>query len=392
MKNLPSIGCAALFALCVQLTFSSSASAADKVPRPGAKTAPADKAEATEKHSEAELRQAEKALKEAEASMKEAELKRREAVSQLKAMGSDRAWAKNASEEDQEKANSILQEGNALLKESFFSKAIEKYTESLKYWDHPGTHYNMALALLTLDDPITTHHHLEQAIAYGPDPLEQDKYDYAVNYLALLKKQVTVVEISCEEPGAEVRFDGKFLFRAPGRAEFLVLRDEHQVEATKAGFERTLINKRMDSEEPIKIKLKLYRTEELYVYTRPYPLWIPITVTAAGALIAGAGGFSTYLSKTKYNTFDDDIKDDPDCEFGCTPSDTVQGHRDSGDTFRMLGRVGFIAGGAIFATGVTLLVLDKKNATRITPEEQGEFSLTPIVGPGTAGLVGIGRF
>src|SRR5690606_35051525 len=105
---------------------------------------------------------------EAEASMKEAETKRREAVSQLQAMGSDRPWAKDASEDDQEKANAILQEGNALLKESFFAKAIEKYAESLTYWDHPGTHYNMALALLTMDDPITTHHHLTRAIAYGP--------------------------------------------------------------------------------------------------------------------------------------------------------------------------------------------------------------------------------
>lgn len=347
---------------------------------------------ATEEEKQAQLRQAEKALKEAEASMKEAEMKRREAVAQLTSMGSDREWAKNASEEDQEKANSILQEGNALLKESFFSKAIEKYTESLKYWDHPGTHYNMALALLTMDDPITTHHHLERAIAYGPDPLEQDKYDYAVNYLALLKKQVTLVEISCQEPGAEVRFDGKFLFRAPGKEELLVLRDEHQVEATKPGFERTLINKRMDSDEPIKINLKLYRPDELYVYSRPYPLWIPITVTAAGVLVAGAGGLSTYLSKTKYNTFDGDIQDDPDCEFGCEPNGTAQGHRDAGDTFRTLGWIGYAAGGAIFATGVTLWVLDRKNATRITPEEQGEFSFTPIIGPGTAGLVGTGRF
>lgn len=348
--------------------------------------------EKTAQEQKVEKEKAEKALKEAERDINEAEDTRREAVSQLKAEGSTRDWAKDVSEEEQAKANKILLEGNALLRESFFSQAVAKYSESLKHWNHPGTHYNMALAMLTLDDPLTTHYHLIEATKFGPEPLEQDKYDYALNYLALLNKQVTTLRVSCEEPGAEVRLDGRYLFRAPSSYEGLVLRGEHSVTASKPGFEVTQITKRIDSDAPVDIKLKLYRPDDLYVYTRPYPLWIPISVAAAGAVIAGGGGLATYLAQQSYDDFDQAVKDDPTCVRGCEPSGDAESSLNKGDTLRTLGIVGFAAGGAIFAAGVTLLVLDSETSRRVTPEERQGVSLVPLFGPGMAGFVGTGHF
>jgi len=339
-----------------------------------------------------ERQKAEKALKEAEADMKKAEKRRRAAVANLKAAGSDRDWAKGVSEKDQRHANQLLQEGNVLLKESFFKQAVQKYEESLTHWDHPGTHYNMALAMLTLDAPTTTYRHLRKAIEHGADPLDQDKYDYALNYLALLKKQVTTLRLSCNEVGAEVRLDGRFLFRAPGKKELLLLRDDHQLEARKEGFVRTLINRRLDSDEPIQIELKLYRADELYTYHRPYSQWIPASVTALGVLVVAGGGLATYLSQEKYNDFDDGIVEDEDCVRGCIPGDSIQSERDSGDTFRTLSFIGYAAGGAIIATGISLFFLNGKVATPITPEERQELSFTPILGPSIAGVVGTASF
>ena len=67
----------------------------------------------------------------------------------------DRPWAKGVSKERQEAAWEVFREGNALLKDSLFAKAADKYREALKSWDHPAIHYNLALALVNLDQPTS---------------------------------------------------------------------------------------------------------------------------------------------------------------------------------------------------------------------------------------------
>ena len=348
--------------------------------------------EKTPEELEAEQQRAEQALKEAEADLKHAENRRKEAVANLKATGSDRDWAMGVSEADQRRANELLQEGNVLLKESFFAQAVDKYEESLKLWDHPGTHYNLALAMLTLDDPLTTHGHLTKAVKHGPDPLEQDKFDYALNYLALLDKQVATVVIDCEEPGAEVRLDGRFLFRAPGREEILVLRGEHSMTAKKPGFETKQITKRIDSDQKVKVSLKLYRPDELYVYSRPYPLWIPITVTTLGAVMVGGAVGANFLAQSEYDKYDQSILEDGTCDAGCVPDGTPADEKAAGDKMKLISTIGFIAGGAVMATGITLWALDSRNSTRVTPEDKQKLEVSPLFGPGFGGVMATGQF
>src|SRR5258706_5080503 len=66
----------------------------------------------------------------------------------------DRPWAKAVTPQEQKLATDLFREGNALLKESLFVQAAEKYREALRHWNHPGIHYNLALALLNLDQPV----------------------------------------------------------------------------------------------------------------------------------------------------------------------------------------------------------------------------------------------
>lgn len=317
-----------------------------------------------------------------------------DAVSSLSASADAdrRPWAEGIPLEQQRKAQLLLDEGNALLKESFFAESIPKYRASLAIWDHPGAHYNLALALLTQDDPIETLEHFQKAIAFGSYPLEEDKFTNAQKYIALLEKQVAHVDVSCDEPGATVRLDGKFLFEAPGRFKGLVLRGEHSVAATKPGYEKTELNPHLEPGAPYVVKLHVYRPDELYVYSHKYPLWIPITMTAAGALIAGGGGAMTYLSQKEFDKFDAAVADNTDCATGCEPSGAVRTHNDRGKLYRTLSYVGYATGGALVATGVTLWLLDTKESRRLTPEERQQLSVAPLLSPQTFGFAAIGHF
>src|SRR5947209_7866588 len=91
----------------------------------------------------------------------------------------ERPWSRGVAAVEQKAALELFREGNALLKESLFVQAAAKYREALAHWNHPGIHYNLALALLNLDQPVEVYRQLEAALIYGPAPLDADKYEHA---------------------------------------------------------------------------------------------------------------------------------------------------------------------------------------------------------------------
>src|SRR5262249_12356787 len=129
----------------------------------------------------------------------------------------DRPWANGVPPGEQQAALSLFQAGNAQLNDGLFAKAAERYREALKHWQHPAIHYNLALALMNLEQPIETFESRQRAIQYGPAPLEKDKFEHAKEYLVVIEKTIADVEVSCDKVGAEVLVDGKKVFTGPGK-------------------------------------------------------------------------------------------------------------------------------------------------------------------------------
>jgi len=77
-----------------------------------------------------------------------------------------RPWAQGVSPENQKAALGLFNEGNALLRDSIFPKAAEKYREALTHWDHPAIHYNLAVALRGLGPADAIAAELRAALAY----------------------------------------------------------------------------------------------------------------------------------------------------------------------------------------------------------------------------------
>lgn len=313
------------------------------------------------------------------------------ASAQQASSGDERPWARGVPPDQQKKALELFRAGNTLLKESVFVKAAEKYREALALWDHPAIHYNLALALLNLDQPLEVHEHLVAAMKYGVAPLDTEKMEHARTYKALVEKQLAQVEITCEETGATVSLDGKVLFTAPGRYEGLVRPGAHTFVAAREGQAPTNLSRTLPAGEKTTLALKLYTAEDLTRYQRRWSAWRPWAVVGAGAAVALAGGALHMQAKGSYEDFDTRIAQ---CG-GCVPTPDVSDLRTRGDSQQQLAFGAYAVGGAAVVTGAILLYINRPQAYRISVDEadspQG-VSIAPVISGREGGLLATFRF
>lgn len=314
---------------------------------------------------------------------------------------SDRPWAAGVTAERQQAALKYLQEGNSLLKESLFVEAAKVYRQALAEWDHPGIHYNLALALLNMDQPVEVFQNLEAAIKYGAEPLDPEKLEHAKSYLRLIEKQVASVDIRCDVDGAQVTFDGAPLFRSPGHYQGLVRAGTHTVTASKAGFTTTSMTEELTSEKRTEMNLKLYTAGDLIGYRRRYPIWRPIAVAAFGGVLLATGAIMSLQAQKNVNAYDNSATAICPAS-GCAPGDAnyaaLDQLRKRANTYNTLAGISYIAGGTIAAAGVLMVILDRSIPYRVDPESEHRDvarlspSFAPLLAPGLAGFTATGRF
>lgn len=318
--------------------------------------------------------------------------------------GDERPWARGVSPQDQKIALDLFREGNLNLNDGVFVKAADKYREALKHWQHPAIYYNLALALINLDQPIEVYNSLQKAMAYGTAPLEKEKFDHAKEYLALIQQQLADIDVACDKKGAKVSVDGKevFVVGKPGPDGTVsnhygakVKIGKHQFVAEKEGYQARIKAPYIGPGEHFRIELKLFTAEDLTRYHRKFDkTWIPYAVMGAGVVFAGVGFGLQAAAKSKYSDFDKRVESCSMNNSGCSVTSDITSIRNSGDTMKTLSYVAFgVAAGAI-VTGGVLAVLNRKRPYQIRPEElSGEqLSLAPIVAPGLAGVGAVGHF
>lgn len=298
-------------------------------------------------------------------------------------------WAQDVSPQQRKAADVLFQEGNAFLEESVFMRAAEKYREALRSWDHPAIHYNLALALMTSDEPTEIHTHLVAATRYGADPLDAEKYQRALDVKTLLEKQLAWVRISCDEPGATVTLDGRTLFVAPGRFEAMMHPGVHSVVAIKQGYQYVDdANRTFKAGEQADLRLKLYTEEQVIAYRRRWPTWMPWTVMGSGLAVAAGGGLLQLRTSKDYRAYDTGIVK---CG-GCVPEAGLAGIRTRGDLLQNTAYGTYVLGGAALVGGAVLLYLNRSQPYRVNPATGEELvNITPLVGD-TNGFLATFRF
>jgi hypothetical protein len=302
----------------------------------------------------------------------------------------DRPWAKGVAPEQQQAAMALFQSANALLKESVFVQAVEKYREALKAWPHPAIHYNLALALMNLDQPVEVHEQLVAALRHGPAPLENEKYEYARNYKTLMERQLARVDISCDTPGTTVTMDGQTLFVAPGRYSGLVRPGAHSIVATKEGFLPTDQSRTLLPGETAALQLKMFTSDDLIEYRRKWAAWMPWVVAGAGVAVGAGSGWLHLQARDNLRALDAGVTQ---CG-GCFLTPALDATLTRGNTYQALAVGGYAVGGAALLTGAVLVYLNQPQPFRIDPSQKKVevVGVTPLIGGGTGGILTTFRF
>ena len=268
-------------------------------------------------------------------------------------------WTVGVSQEQQKHAETLYQEGNRDFTSGFFVAAVAKYQAALQHWNHPGIHYNLALAMISLDRPVEAYESIIAALAHGTDGLHPDEHQRATDYRRVLRQRIAEVEILCDEPGAAVTLDGKPLFTGPGRLTTIVLPGKHQVIASKSGHLATIKIFKVAAAAHARLELRLLAENRNTVPVRRWPAWTPWAVTGLGV---GTGAAAAALHwQSGVNTRRLNELAPIYCAQGCPVYPPVLlDLRDRASWQRNAAYIGYATTAALLATGALLAYLDHR--------------------------------
>ena len=289
-------------------------------------------------------------------------------------------WAVGVPEAQQDQANAIFEEGNQLFAQQAHAPALEKYRAALALWDHPLIRFNLTVTLIRLDRTLEAADELEKALRYGEQPFKKDLYQQALDYQALLKRQLGFLEATCTQQGASVLLDGKPWFACPGTQKTRVMVGEHVVVAELSGYLTSSQRVVVAGGATEKKDIKLVPLDSAVTLEYPYRRWIPYTVTATGVAI-GLAGLGVYLAgRSQMNDFEAAFA--RDCPMGCPRGlEDKPLLRDLEDSAQLKGTIGIsmmVAGGAVTVGGVVMVILNRPK--RVMPK----IEVTPTAGGATA--------
>ena len=298
----------------------------------------------------------------------------------------DMPWIQGQSLEERKRARESFLEGNVLLADTLFARAAVKYEQAIAIWAHPAFFYNLALARIHLDQPIEAYESMRQAVRHGPEPLGQDLYQNAQNFLALLDGQLAEIEVVCDEPEATVTLDGKPLFVGPGRRTLMALPGGHMLMASKNG-------RLPDSEQIVlapkqKARFTLAPAYPDRVLTvRRWPAWRPWAVLGASAVVMAGGRYLDWRAEQGFDRFDRALAAACTGTRGCEASDVAASayeRRDHARALQWSARATYLAGGAVFAGSAVLLYMNRERQVR-RRGPSAHLALVPVLMPHFAG-------
>ena len=280
----------------------------------------------------------------------------------------DDPWAEGVPVAQQMQANALFAEANQLFARQAHAPALEKYKAAIALWDHPLIRFNMAVTEIRLDRMLDAADDIDRALRYGVTPFTPELYQEALDYQALIKKQVGTIDAKCTQAGVHVILDGKPWFACPGAKALRVLAGEHVIVGEKKEYLTYSARLVVAGGGSAPVALDLVPIESAVILKYRFARWMPYTVTGSGIAVA-LGGLAVWLAgRSAMDRFLADFT--TNCPTGCKMDFSDHPFlADEQNHARLEGHIGvamMVTGSAITAAGVVLAVINSK-AQRILP-------------------------
>ncbi|HUS33001.1 MAG TPA: hypothetical protein VMZ53_31075 [Kofleriaceae bacterium] len=277
-------------------------------------------------------------------------------------------WEQGIPDAQQAKANALFAEANSLFAEKAHPAALEKYKAAVAVWDHPMIRFNMAVTLIRLDRMLEAADELEKALRFGAAPFTPELYEQAVDYQALVMKQLGTIEVRCDQPGTHVLLDGKPFFDAPGTKQVRTTSGEHSIVGEKRGFMTVARRIVVPGGKTAKETLQLLPVESAIVVEYKQPRWMPWVATATSAAIVGSGVAFVVAGNHEMDRFTDAFI--RVCPSGCEADLSM--HRDLADqqdSAMLKTKIGvsLLVGGGVAMVGSIVWGVTNRRTRRIGP-------------------------
>jgi tetratricopeptide (TPR) repeat protein len=284
-----------------------------------------------------------------------------------------------------------LQAGNQQMREFAFAQAEATYRKALESLDHPGLHYNLALALIQLDQPVEAHEHLVKALQGGEKTLGADQYNRALSDKKALEEKLAWVEFVCDNADAAVMAGGQKLSLVDGRYEGLMRSGRVTFKGTQQGYQPREKEFALAPGQKTRLRLRLYKAEDLIEYAPRWDPWKPWTAVGAGAVLTAGGGLLYWKARQGYRDFDEHVVECSrgSVDRGCREPDLAS-RRSRVEALNRWSFRTMAVGGAALITGTTLVLLNRSGARHLDPDEldrrQG-LVVTPLLGGDSNGVL-----
>jgi hypothetical protein len=294
---------------------------------------------------------------------------------------------------DRKAANKLLKEAAKLLADGDYLAALARFELAYKAFPSPKIFFNFGQTYKELG------RHLDAILAYErflrevPDA-PKELAGMATKQIESLSRLVGHLEITVNEPDAEISVDGTLQGKSPLAAPIRLMPGRHSVVVKKDGFLPAVLELQVDpgrSTRPIVLQRPRPKVVEVQIVYRTIRkpkkglkvLWTGVALTAALAVVATVTGPLTLQKK--------EIATDETRPVAERQDALKQGkvYRDVTD-----GMI-FSAAGVAAATLIWYFVVVHRSGgtERIKVERSGpRVELTPVVGPGHYGLSAALRF
>ncbi|XYI03249.1 hypothetical protein ACMHYB_27205 [Sorangium sp. So ce1128] len=302
-----------------------------------------------------------------------------QAQTQAQASGAARPWHEGVSEERKQRAIELFAQARELHRQMMLGEARAKYEEALAQWEHPDLRFYLGRVLKTMGLPLLAHESLRLSMRWGPGSLEpEDDAEARALMQELVARELAVMELRCDEPGAAVLLDGKPWFVGPGIAERFLMPGEHLITVKKEGY------------IPLTATVVTYAgarasrvlSVDRVVTERPWAAWVPWSFIGAGAALGVAGVVLQWRAGEHMAAAEQQFE--ASCGLRCGPVRSREYSRSRTESHVAVGL--YVAAGATLATGAALVFLNRPRSYRVDDQSGVKIEMVPGASDAEVGM------